>query len=376
MTQNISGPGIGLSVPQALYPDGLAVTNAPYQQGTNEVRLAAGQALPIPAGEWLITLGKYSVIQFLDPVSTTWRIIEASREGPQFVKSDGFTRRIANLTGCPVAAVVTNMGNGSYVESTTTVTPNLGNSTWKAVVGGAITSISVSVAGAGYGMPPVCFVPAPAAPGVQATAVATISGGSVSTITLVDAGAGYESTPTMTILPNPADPNFTAGSITTHATAVLTTGRAGSVTAVLCTNSGVALSALPTLTIAGAGASATAVPVWMSTVTSTSISAAGAAYVSLSALLTTTGGRTAGSDAASNPEISMTAFTPRPLRAEVGMANATASLVTIDDRGLFTGTPTSMILPQGNVSAQTTASIATIVLTQGSLADTILMQQL
>lgn len=376
MTQIISGPDVNLPVPQALYPRSLDVLNAPYGEATNEIQLAAGQALLIPAGEWMITLGKYSVLQWLDPVSTTWRVIDAAREGPQYVKSDGFTRRVANMTGCPIAAVVTNMGNGSYVESSTTVSVNLGNSTWKAVVGGAITSISVNVVGAGYGMPPICFIPAPAAPGVQATAVATISGGTVSTITLVDAGAGYETTPTMSVLPNPADPAFTAGDISTHATAVLTVGRAGSVTAVLCTNSGVALSALPTLTIAGAGASATAVPVWMNTVTSTSISAAGAAYVSLSALLTTTLGRTAATDAALNPEISMTAYTPRPLRAEVGMGNATASLVTIDDRGLFTGTPTSMILPQGNLSAQTTASIATIVLTQGALADTILMQQL
>lgn len=376
MTQIISGPGVGLPVPQALYPPSLQVPNAPYQEATNEFTLAPGQALPIPAGSWMITLGKYSVLQWLDPVTTTWRIIETAREGPQFVISDGFTRRVANLTGCPVAAVVTAQGNGSYVQSTTTVTPNLGNSTWQPVVGGAITSISISVAGAGYGMAPLCFIPAPKAPGVQATAAATISGGSISTITLINAGAGYQTTPTMSILPNPADPNWAAGSITTHATAGLTVGLPGSITAVLCTNSGVALSALPTLTVAGAGANATVIPVWMSTITSTSISAAGAAYPSISGLLTTTLGRTAAVDATTNPAISLTNFITRPLRAEVGFGGGTASLVTIEDSGLFTGVPTSLVIPQGTNATQVQASLATIVLTQGSANDTVLMQQL
>ena len=40
----------------------------------------------------------------------------------QFVVSDGFNVRVANLLGCPVSASVTNYGAGGYVQATTTIT--------------------------------------------------------------------------------------------------------------------------------------------------------------------------------------------------------------------------------------------------------------
>ena len=117
MPSPLSGPGVNLPLPQFLYPSEL--TNAPYDVGTNRVALPPGTQLPIPAGTWYIGSGGYLVIQFRDPVTGLWSNGSgaAYNRGIQYVKSDGFNCRIANLTGCPVGAVITSAGS-SYVQAT------------------------------------------------------------------------------------------------------------------------------------------------------------------------------------------------------------------------------------------------------------------
>ena len=78
-----------------------------------------------------------------------------------------------------------------------------------------ISAITCSVVGAGYGVAPIVYIPAPPGPGVQATAIATISNGAVNGFTITNQGAGYTTVPTVSILPNPFDPN--AASITPSA---------------------------------------------------------------------------------------------------------------------------------------------------------------
>ena len=150
MTQRISGPGLGLPLAQNLYPSQLY--NAPYDSSNNRIALAPGDTLPIPAGDWFVGLGSYCVLQFLDPVSNTWNMgaTAAWLGGHQFVVSDGFNVRVANLLGCPVSASVTNYGAGGYVQATTTITATGGTSTWVPIVGGQLTPTVIS-AGAGYG---------------------------------------------------------------------------------------------------------------------------------------------------------------------------------------------------------------------------------
>src|ERR1700686_827953 len=120
MATPLSGPGVGLPLPTFLYPSELQ--NAPYDYGTNRVALAPGQEIPIPAGDWYISMGGYLVIQYYDPVSNTWVFGSGSawNRGVNFVKSDGFNVRLANLTGCPVGAVITSGGSG-YVQASTTI---------------------------------------------------------------------------------------------------------------------------------------------------------------------------------------------------------------------------------------------------------------
>ena len=66
------------------------------------------------------------------------RMATANLGVARFVDSDGQNYRLANLTGCPVGALMTNVGSG--YTSAPTVAASAGSSAWTAVVGGAINS--------------------------------------------------------------------------------------------------------------------------------------------------------------------------------------------------------------------------------------------
>ncbi len=363
----LSGPGVGLPVPQGLYPASLL--NGELQPSTNYLTLAPGQAIPLPRGTWWVQ--GTALVQNLDPISGTWRNHGSALAPGRVVTSDGFDTRVANLTGCAVAATVTT-GGTNYVQATTTVTPSAGNSTWQAVVGGRVATPSISAAGAGYGVTPLVFFDAPPNPGVQATGVAVMANGTISSITMIDVGAGYQIAPKIAIYPSPFDPNYLAGSAITPATAVSTLTGAGNLSAVLCTNSGAPFTSLPTLTIAGAGASAVASIIQLTTLLSASITSGGAGFNS-TAFLTTSGGIPSYTEAYTNPSIELTGFIPRAAVAALTLTGTTISaLGTIVDGGLFAGTPTGAVLQNG--AAATTP--ATIALTFGGANQTVQMQRL
>jgi hypothetical protein len=268
MAQNrLGGPGIGLPYPQALYP--VQLVGAAPQPATNVITLGYGEAFPVPPGEWMIA---GAPMQWLDPVSGQWLFAGATAysagstavsEG--YVHSDGQNLRVVNPQGIATGATVTAAGSG-YVQATTTVTSS-NSSTWTAVVGGAI-SLTLGTGGSGYTIPPVVLISAPPSPGLQATAVATVSGGIVTGFTIVNAGAGYTTAPTVLIVANPYDPNY--GSIV-NATATASLTGSGTVTAVLCTNYGAPGASAPTLTINGVGSSATAATTAFYTAESTNL---------------------------------------------------------------------------------------------------------
>ena len=292
----------------------------------------------------------------------------------QVVSSDGFTTRVANLTGCAIAGIVVAGGSG-WAQATTTVTPSTGNSAWSPIVGGQLnTTVAISNAGSGYGVAPLVFVGAPPPGGVQATMIANLTSGTVSSITTVNQGAGYPTAPQIAIYPSPFDPNFLAGSAITNAVATCSLAGSSAITAVLCTNNGAPFSAasVPTLTISGGGSGATLSIVQLTTLTGATISGGGAGFNS-SAYLTTKGGQPAATAAYLNPSIELTGYTPRPAVANLTLTGTTISaLGTIYDGGLFAGTPTAVVL-QGGL-APTTA--ATISLALGNTNATVFMQQL
>lgn len=375
MAQNvIAGPGEGLNPPQNLYPGNLSIgAPNPYTPGNNKVSLAAGDALPIPAGTWIIEPGAYCVLQYLDPITNIWRGFSSARTPFQVVQSDGFTRRVANLTGCPVAAVVTTIG-ATYTAATTTVTANTGGSTWQAIIGGLVTLTTISVAGSGYTIPPLCIMPSGPAPtsagvpqSVPARAVAAISSGTVSTITVTNQGAGYSAGFTVTLLPDPTDPNIAS---ITNAVAVFGITGAGGVSAVLCTNNGTPVSSAPTLTISGGDGNAKATAVWMNTATAVTVTAAGAGYAADN-LLTSSGGITAAVAVNTNPDIELTNYIPRQMQglmATGGTLSTITSLSTLYDSGLFTGTPKAV--PVGGA----VTTVASLTLGLGSKPDHVSMQ--
>src|ERR1700761_398243 len=220
MAGNLSGPGLGLSFPQNLYPSELQ--NAPADASSNRLALAPGDSFVIPAGDWIVTQGMYCVLQYLDPVTNTWTTPSGAAwtRGMQLISADGFSVRVANLTGCVVSAAVINGGTG-YVQATTTITA-IGAFVGAAptilpIVGGALAIAGGTLVanGAGYGVAPIVMIPPPppaqsnsnGVGGIQATAIAVIASGTVSSISIVNPGAGYPTAPTAVIVPSPFDPN-------------------------------------------------------------------------------------------------------------------------------------------------------------------------
>ena len=367
MAQNrLGGPGIGLPFPQALYP--VSLVGAAPTAPTAEITLAAGQALPIPPGDWIINVGPYTFVQYLDPVTATWQGF-TSEPGVNYVHSDGQNHRIANLTGCPIGAIVTAAG-ASYVAGSVTVVPSAGGSTWQAIVGGALnTSMSIVSAGASYTVPPLVLIPAPPSPGVPATAVAVIASGTVSSITVVNQGAGYSTAPSITVLPSPYDPNF--GIITNASVAATLTG-SGSVTAVLCTGNGAPLTAAPTLTISGGNGSATATATMCWTGTALAITTAGGGYASASALVTMAGGLPTASTVWTNPAIEKSLLPTRSARLTALTNGTVSTTATVIDGGIFANAnPSAIVIPNGVL---TTVAVGTI--TNGNTSDTSIIQPL
>lgn len=366
MPSPLSGPGVGLPLPQYLYPSEL--TNAPYDTGTNYVALAPGDALTVPAGTWYLAPGAVSLVQVLEPVTGIWRNYVAVRGQPEYMKSDGFTLRIANLTGCPIGAIVQN-GGSAYVQATTTVTASTGGSTWQPIVGGQCSVVTINNPGSGLSIAPLVFIPPPPSPGVAATAYATLSAGTVSGVTLSNVGAGYLTAPTAAILPSQFDPNFGTTAIVNPTVTLGLTG-AGKITAVLCTNSGTAQAnaTAPTLTAAGAGTAATIAAVMLSTVTGTSIAVVGAGYGT--AELTTVGGVPSQTSAYTDPAIELTGFRPRPAVIGLTITGGTIAAVgTIYDSGLFAGVPAALVLTNGIVT-----TVGTVSLTLGGANDLVMLQ--
>lgn len=363
------GSGMGLTRPPLIQYD-YNSAYAGYNSNLNEFVLGFGQTQIIPPGNWLVTPGLYSFIQFKDQITGIWRSISQTPNAAKQVISDGVNFRVANLTGCALGAHITNVG--SAYTSAPTVTASSGSSTWVAIVGGAISgTVTVTTAGVGYTHKPTLWIEPPqSAQGVQATAVAVVSGGVLSSVTVVDQGAGYTSAPRITIIPDPRDTITTQGVLTTT---VVTTG---TITAVLCTDHGTPLTAVPTLSFSGGGgSSAAATAVMCFTATAFTISNAGAAYgAAVPVLIQIADGRiTTAAGTVVNPSIGVGLLNPRNGSAIVtSEAGGTiAATPVIQDGGLYTKVPTAFFTGSASTPATTTA-VASV--TVGGANDLITLQ--
>ena len=387
MTQIIAGLGMTSPVPQSLYPTQLL--NAPVDAPSNYVTLAPGDALQIPAqsAQYLVDMGLYLVLEYLDAVTGTWRLQHTSafRSGMIHLPSDGVTRRVANRLGCPVSAIVAGGGSG-FTQATATITANVGGSTWQPIVGGSLSVSTINNAGALYTVPPLVMIPCPAPAGINgsvggipATGYATLASGTVSAVSLVNFGAGYQSAPTVVLVPSPYDANF--GTITpATVTMVLNAATSGAITGALCTNFGAPLATLSALTLTaagGAGTGATITPQILQTVASASVVAGGAGFgtATTNAAIQAIGGGSVSVAAAglSNPAIDLSGFVPRAAQGTaVTNAGGTITSVTIRDGGLFLSTPTAALTSGGTLPT----TLASITFTMGTSPGTAFLQPL
>jgi hypothetical protein len=111
---------------------------------------------------------------------------------------------------------------------------------------GGITSIVKTSAGTGYTSVPTVTISAPnVTGGIQATATVTLTGGGVTAVAISAGGTGYTGTPTVVF----SAPQVSGG---TTATGTVTTS-AGVITGITITNAGSGYTSAPTATITGVG---------------------------------------------------------------------------------------------------------------------------
>lgn len=391
MPAPLSGPGLGLQFPQNYYPSQLQ--NAPQDPSSNRQSLAPGDVFVIPAGDWYISLGFYLVLQYLDPVTNIWTMgsSAAYQRGVHFIKSDGFTVRIANLTGCVVSASVAAVGSG-YVQATTTVTA-VGTFAGAAptvlpIIGGALNISGGTLVsnGAGYGVAPIVMIPPPppaqananGVGGIPATAIAVIASGTVSSISITNPGAGYPSAPTAVIVPSPFDPNLNSG--ITAATVAFTLASSGLLMGALVTNSGSPLNngslGSITLSVGGAGTSGSLTANVLQTVVSGTLTSAGTGYGTGGAAFTTFGGAPATGGITNNPDSTLLAWMPRPANLAVTAASlSVAAPATVYDGGLFQGAPSVAAATSISTGGTPPTTIAGLTVVMGSRFDIAVIQQ-
>lgn len=343
-------------------------------QPGNEINLQPGQTMLIPAGTWEVCCGLYSCWQQYDPLTTTWRTVGGASSGKmnRYVNSDGVNQRIANQTGCVVAAQVTNAGSG-YLSPPTVTDNGGGGVSYLAILGPVVsTSVTVTNGGKNYTYPPIVQIQAPSSPGVQATAYSTISGGAVTSITIVDQGANYNFVPVITLTNDPRD---TTG---VGAAATATTTGANTVAAIVVTNHGTPItstSTVPTITITAVngGTSATAVPIMDWTITAYTVTSAGSGYVGGVAVSALGNGYGGAASAYLNPAIQTGIEQPRPalLIATITTGAIVTTGQTVLDGGLYEGAGAAQII-YGSFTG-TSASVGNVGFTFGGQADTVLL---
>lgn len=362
--------------------------------------LPSGATYVIPSGQYLVTPGKYSFLQNWDPSTCTYRTLGTpTQSDPSLVSSDGFNKRVINLTGTVVGAVITNGGtgytNGIYfpagltggpngavgipgnpnavVQAGTAAAPSItvaaGGGTNLAqgvlIVGGAINStITITTAGTLYTYPPTLILSNPPPGGWPATATCTISAGAINAVTVTNQGAGYSVAPTVTIVRHPLDNTGSGGVLTVNATL---TG-SGAVTGISFPINGAGHTSVPAITFSPASTTA-ATAIMCFTIT------AGVAQTSASNMGTgnigfALGALTSGSATLTNPDYSTNLFTPR--MAQTGFNTTAGGGTTFTDGGLHQIIPTGIayaVLSNGTISAAATAVAQTV----GGTTDTTVM---
>lgn len=348
---------------------GSGVTPSLRGIGSNTKTLQAGEAYLVPPGTWWIRPGRYSTVQFYDPIAQFWRPIGGNfpDAAGTYVQSDGVNTRVVNQTGCAVGANITTAG--SAYTAAPTVTVSAGASLWRIIIGGAVsTTVTVSNAGTNYTYPPSVVFSAPPPGGIQATGLCTLSAGVVSTVTVTNQGAGYSQAPSIQFVNDPRETTPAATSVTQGygAAAVATLTGAGTVTGMLCIDHGTPVTAVPTFTFSSGVAAATILMCW--SILGYTVTTAGNSYAG-TPLITALSSNLAAS-ANTNPETqgNLVRYRKADLIGALSGNVLTGTGQAIRDGGIYWDNPANVFqMYQG--PAPTTA--ATLALSMGGVTDTI-----
>lgn len=373
----LGGVGIPLTV-----NDGLAVSGGAEVGLTNTIGLAAGASYLIPAGTYFVRLGAYTFLQFKDPVLNTWVVKDTARTSTAYIISDGGNWRLANLTGCPIGAIITTGGGaGVYTNgigstgagsTNVSITPSAGSSVWTPVVGGVIsTTVVTGSPGSGYLFPPNVIIDAPPTGGVQATAhVSQLSSGTVlATNVIIDnQGAGYSTAPNITFV------NDTRDSVGAGAAVSVTLTGTGILSAMYPTDNGTPQTSAITFTFSPTGTGTAATAIMNFCVTAYASGTAGSGYGTGTAIITQNN-LAQGTSQFTNPLITTDNVFPRPARLYPVLSGTSivTGTATFEDHGLgIQRSPEISIIQGGGLTTVVTG--ASVTLTVGGITDTSYIQ--
>jgi len=187
---------------------------AQVAEGGGVITLSSGGVFYPPPGEWLVTTGNTTILQWYDPINQIWRSVQQPAVQGQYISTDGYNYRLLNCSGIVIGYNITAAGTGgtngigSVATGVSVVVgaPGSGQANQTAtaypVVGGSVQAPTITQAGSGFLVPPNIVIDPPPPGGVQATAIASInSTGGISAITMVNVGAGYTASPNFWIMP-------------------------------------------------------------------------------------------------------------------------------------------------------------------------------
>lgn len=375
--------------------------NFQFGQTAIPVPLASGGIFTPPAGNYLVTLGLTSVLQYWDPTLMEWRVYAQPGAEAMPVSMDGANWRLVNMSGVVIGASITNAGTGAtngIGAAATGVAVSFGAAPTGgvaaagfAIVGGSInTTIAITNGGSGFLTPPLLLIDPPPPGGVQATAVVSaLTAGVITGVTVTNAGAGYVTAPNVYVIAQPAvygaapagivnNPVNTPYSLIIPQTGIVgnvaggaqltvnaTLTGSGTVTGIVLTSfgGGYAGTTIPTIAITGAGAAAATALMSLS-LTAITISNGGAAY-----------------GVAPNIESSLglllqnrnnNILLPRAARATSGLSGGVINATTIEDPGFgFQKVPAMGTVMTGGTPATTEATLTAVV---GGVNDVSLLQ--
>lgn len=263
---NTIGAGPNGGLPQ-LTPSVDIAQNAGQQyvrRFLNEIALPLlpGQTFLVPPGQWQVVLGRYLDLQWFDQNLGRWLNYPTQPGQMTVISSDWTTYRVANSTGTPIGATITNCGAGNATNGANTVgiTPSAGNSTWGTLVGGSVnTTVIFGTSNGNYALAPI-VVWSPASnqtlPFIPPRFTCTISANAVNAVTAVHQGAGLTAAGTLSFIQQPGDTNPGGANITLNATLT----NSGNLLAMWPLTQGTNLTAVPTFTFnVGGGMAATAI---------------------------------------------------------------------------------------------------------------------